>query len=283
MGGAALTWALANHAASRQLKPTKRKRGLPIVLNDVNPELSNTYRVVRDQIDNLIDAITELARDTSEDAYYRVRESTPGSSVDAAARTIFLNRLGFNGLYRVRADGKFNVPYGRIARPVVCDEPLLRACSAWLQFAEIRTGSYTSAVEDAKRGDIVYFDPPYIPLNTTASFSKYAKDDFREMDHWGLAGVIEGLTNRGVNVLLSNSDTPLTRQIFGSAITLRTISASRSIAASGSSRGRVNEVLGINYRSTEAADPAVLDRLPRAGAPNPLVNRVCRPEAAGPP
>lgn len=270
MGGAAVTWALSSHPASARLRPVRRKRGLPIVLNDVNVELADTYRAIKDDVEALITTLTSLASNTSESAYYAVRDSAPSTLIDRAARTIYLNRLSFNGLYRVRADGKFNVPYGQVARDNVCDSDLLRACSRWLGHAEIRDGSYTSALEDAKAGDVVYLDPPYIPLNATSSFSKYAKDDFREVDQWALAGAIKGLTDRGVRVLFSNSDTPLTRHIFGSVLELRTVSAARSIAASGGSRGRVNEVIGTNYDIAVCADQTRLAALPLISSPTSL-------------
>jgi DNA adenine methylase len=110
-------------------------------------------------------------------------------------------------------------------------------------------------------GDVVYLDPPYIPLTVTASFSKYAKDDFKELDQWALRGVIDGLISRGVRVLFSNSNTDLTRLIFGKTLTLYAVSAQRSIGASSASRIKVQEVLGISYSPTEVRDPKSLKNL----------------------
>jgi DNA adenine methylase len=262
MGGAALTWALSGSASGKALKPARRKKGLPIVLNDVNDELVNTYQVVRDDVDALIVALTDIGVDTSSARYYAVRDSVETDRVARAARTIYLNRLSFNGLYRVRgSDGKFNVPYGKVAKPTVCDAELLRACSLWLANVELRSGSYVAAVNDAKEGDVVYFDPPYVPLSTTSSFSKYAKDDFREMDQWGLAGVIRGLAARGVRVMLSNSNAPLTRQIFGDDLHLFAVAATRSIGASAASRRSVEEVIGVSYQAADTADWSKLEHL----------------------
>jgi len=260
-GGAALTWALSNHSSSAGLVATARKKGRPIVINDVNEELAGTYRVVQNDVEALIVALGEMAKDVSETRYYEVRDSVPADFVEAAARTIYLNRLSFNGLYRVNSNGEFNVPYGKLANPLVCDRDRLRACAAWLAMVEIRSGSFTSAVNDAKAGDLVYLDPPYVPLTTTASFSKYAKDDFREMDQWALAGVIRGLIARGVKVMLSNSNTILTRQIFGKDLSLFAVSATRSISAAGASRVSVEEVLGISYPTSKAIVPSALRRL----------------------
>jgi len=260
-GGAALTWALSGHACAASLKASGRKRGRPVVINDVNPELVVTYRTVQSDVEALIVELTALTGDTSGDRYYEVRGSDPSSDVERAARMIFVNRLSFNGLYRVNGSGKSTVPYGKVAKPVICDPELLRRCSRWLAHIEIREGSVVAAVADATVGDVVYLDPPYIPLTPTASFSKYAADDFREMDQWSLAGLIRGLTSRGVRVLFSNSNTALTRAIYGEELNLFAISASRSISASAASRKSVEEVLGVNYSIDLAADPKTFSGL----------------------
>lgn len=260
-GGLALTWALGGHASAAGLQATGRKRGLPIVVNDVNVELVTTYQVVRDHVDALVQELEVLGKDTSEARYYEVRGQEPANDLEVAARTIYLNRLAFNGLYRVNGAGGFNVPYGRLVNPVVCDEARLRACAKWLRHIEIRSGSYAAALTDVQAGDVVYLDPPYIPLTTTASFSKYARDDFREIDHWGLAGVIRGVIARGARVVFSNSNTEMTRAIFGEALDLYAVSATRSISASSASRGSVEEVLGLSYDATAASDPGVISAL----------------------
>src|SRR5260221_1499343 len=98
--------------------------------------------------------------------------------VERAARTIFLNKTGFNGLYRVNRSGKFNVPIGRYARPVICDEDNLRACSAALAHVELVVSDFEAAALRAKPGDFVYFDPPYVPVSRTATFTAYAAGGF---------------------------------------------------------------------------------------------------------
>jgi DNA adenine methylase len=263
MGGAAVTWALASDVASETMPPTRRKRGRPIVLNDANDELATTYRVVQNNTEALIDALRLLEANTSGTAYYAVRAAQPTDAIERAARTIFLNRLCFNGLYRVNARGEFNVSYGKVARTSICNAEVLRACATWLRHAEVRSGSYVTALADAREGDVVYLDPPYIPLSPTASFAKYTKDDFSERDQWALAEVIKGLVARGVRVIFSNSNTELTRTIFGSDLNLYALSASRSIAADKDSRARVEEVLGISYAPNLARDPAMLLKLRR--------------------
>ena len=266
MGGGAVTWALACDPASTNLVPTTRKTGRPLVLNDVNPDLVVTYRVIQDDVESLIATLTALQADTSEAAYYKMRASEPTDPMDRAARFIYLNRLSFNGLWRVNSAGKNNVPYGKVARPVICDTGVLRACAGWLSHAEVRRGSFISAAADSRAGDVVYFDPPYVPLNAT-SFSKYTKDDFSTLDQYALAGVIRGLIERGVRVVLSNSNTELTRQVYGADLHLFAVSASRSIAASGTSRARVEEVVGVSYDPALARDPSVLACLRRLTTP----------------
>jgi DNA adenine methylase len=120
-----------------------------------------------------------------------------------------------------------------------------------LQKSKISCANFTTAVGEAKKGDLVYFDPPYIPLSSSASFSKYAKDDFGVMDHFALAGVIQGLNSKGVHVVLSNSDTPLSREIYGSLLELKQINVNRSISASSASRISVNELIGVNFEITK--------------------------------
>ena len=260
VGGGAVSLALASDLSGEELASAKGARKA-LVLNDVNDDLMNVYRVVVSDVEGLIKRLRRLERDTSSEAYYAMRAKEPTSDLARAARTIFLNKLSFNGLHRVRGDGKFNVPYGKVAKASLFDGDLLRAVSRWLKHAELRSGSYSAALVGAQLGDVVYLDPPYIPLSATASFSKYAKDDFRELEQWALAGVVEGLSQRGVRVIFSNSNTELTRRIFGRELNLYEVSASRSISAAGASRVRVHEVVGINYPSRGARDPKVLGNL----------------------
>ena len=240
-----------------------KSRSAPMVVNDVNLDLVATYIVMRDCIEDLISGLNELvARNTAED-YYEIRAQDPTTDIERAIRLIYLNRTGFNGLYRVNGKGKFNVPWGKLKSPTICNESLLRANSKWLQNVDIRSGSYSSACEDAEAGDFVYFDPPYIPLSQTSSFSKYSKDDFQILDQFALAGVVEGLVERGVNVMLSNSFTPETVNIFGKILDLRILDVTRSISAKVSSRGRVQEVIGLSYKANKCENANLIKDLQR--------------------
>lgn len=256
LGGGALFFSLANFSKPADPKALRGK-SKPFVLSDTNVELINFYRVVRDEPHKLIKTLTKLASKKSEQDFYRVRSSKPRSKVAVAARLLYLNRLCFNGLYRVNSEGEFNVPFGRLKNPVICNSELILACSSWLKDTELNAESFEIATKRAKRGDLVYFDPPYIPLSTTASFLSYAKERFNESDQRVLAQTIKDLTKRGVSVILSNSDTPLSREIFGS-LNLFSISANRSISAATTSRGRVQELVGVNFSVSAMQNASVL-------------------------
>jgi DNA adenine methylase len=220
--------------------------GKRLIINDVNPDLVATYRTVRDDLASLFDELEEMSKDTTKVKFEAVRRMQPKTDVEKAARFIYLNKTCFNGLWRVNGKGDFNVPWGKLKNPTIYSPELLSACSERLQGAQIRCAPFATALSDAKKGDLVYLDPPYIPLSASASFSKYAQHDFSVIDHYSLAGVIQGLTERGVRIMLSNSDTELTRHIYRK-LGLWQVSASRSISAASSSRGRVKELIGVNY------------------------------------
>jgi DNA adenine methylase len=243
VGGGAVMFELGDRSGSLYVPGSK------LVINDVNPDLIATYTILRDDVESLISRLAKMTSKTSKDDFAVMKRKRPKTDLDRAVRFIYLNKTCFNGLWRVNSSGEFNVPYGKITKPVICDDDLLRASSTRLQGAQIRLGSYVSAVNDARAGDVIYLDPPYLPLSPSASFSKYAKDDFGKLDHYALAGVIRGLSERGVYVMMSNSDTPLTRQIFGGLLELRSLDVTRSISAASASRTKVGEVLGINYLS----------------------------------
>lgn len=244
LGGGALFWSL-DHP------------GQQCILGDLTADLVASYEQLRDHPDQLIELLHQHGQDTSKDAFLALRASAPAAAVERAARFITLNRTCFNGLYRVNASGQFNVPWGQLKNPTVCDEPLLRADANKLAGTTIRGGGYAETAADARRGDFVYLDPPYIPASDTSNFAAYAKDGFGPRDQEQLAAFIDELTKRGVHVMLSNSDTPLTRQIYR-GMDLHTVTVHRSISAKASARGTVTEVLGVNYPLDHMRDPAGL-------------------------
>jgi DNA adenine methylase len=247
IGGGALVFALGDKTHELYIP------GKNLYLNDSNPDLIVTYQVVRSEVDSLIKKLSRLAQDTSKSAYEKIRGLSLEDEVGRAARFIYLNKTCFNGLWRVNSRGVFNVPWGKLKNPLIFDEEGLRACSNRLKGAHITRGDFAKAAAKAKKGDLVYFDPPYLPLTASANFSKYAKDDFNVEDHQRLADLIKTLTKNGVHVILSNSDTPLSREIFSPVLALRQISMNRSISASGNSRKPVMEILGTSFPITKNA------------------------------
>jgi len=241
LGGGALMFALGDSSANKFIP------GNRVFINDSNPELVCTYIAVRDEVELLSKKLAILSGDTSKESYLRIRASAPRSEIARAARFIYLNKTCFNGLWRVNNEGKFNVPWAGLKAPKVFDEYNLRVASERLKGSKISVGNFQKALVAAERGDLVYLDPPYLPLSSTSNFSKYAKDDFGILDHYALSGVIEGLTAQGIHVILSNSDTPLTRKIFGDSLSLHKISVQRMIPAKSESRNRVNEIIGTNF------------------------------------
>lgn len=180
-------------------------------LADVNPDLVLAYRMVRDRTDELAAALHELRARHDADHYYEARRrfnEEPGlSAVERAALVIYLNKTGFNGLYRVNAKGHFNVPLGRYQNPTVFDPDHLRACAAALATAQLTVGDFETALAAVQAGDFVYLDPPYVPITETAYFTAYAKDGFGFADQERLAATFRALDARGAQVMLSNHRT----------------------------------------------------------------------------
>lgn len=216
-------------------------------LSDVNAEIINLYRVLQDDVDALLDDL--LRHRNTEDYYYQIRASAPNTDVERASRVLYLNKTCFNGLYRENQKGKFNVPFGNYPSPNWRDTALLRQASRLLRdCADIRCASFEWVLEEADSGDFVYFDPPYIPLSLTSSFTSYSATDFGISEHRRLADVVSQLHSRGVFVMLSNSDTSLVREIFNLVgFHFETVQANRAINSVGSRRGKVSEVVVRNY------------------------------------
>lgn len=235
--------------------------GSRIHLSDTNPDLISAYQVLRDEPLTLMKHLAKLGKQTDREAFEKVRASRPTAKIEIAARFIYLNKTCFNGLWRVNSKGEFNVPWGKLQNPRIFDESILMANSLRLRGARIAKRDFLSQLEPARKGDLVYLDPPYIPLSSSSSFSKYSKLDFDISNHEELASCIKSLTKRGVFVVLSNSDTSDTRRIFGEFMNLYQISVGRSISASSESRKRVNEVIATNYEVDSISDVGLLKRI----------------------
>lgn len=185
------------------------------VVADSNPELVNLYRSVAKSVEVVIERLRSCLN--TEDAFYVMRalDWTQMDPADAAARTIFLNRTCFNGLYRVNKSGGFNVPFGRYKNPKILDADALRAASVLLGKSTIVLGDYkTVLAEHAAPGDFVFLDPPYLPVSKFADFKRYTKEQFYEEDHHDLAQEVDRLQQMGCHVLLTNSNHPLVHELL---------------------------------------------------------------------
>lgn len=216
-------------------------------LSDDNSDLIDCLTAVRNDLPAVITALGQHRYE--KEYYYAVRAQDPAELplVERAARMIYLNRTCFNGLYRVNSKGGFNVPFGRYANPTICDAPNLRACARALKRARIERAPFPAVLDRARRGDFVYFDPPYHPLSKTAYFTAYAKGGFREADQRELARVYAELDRRGVLVMLSNSNAPLVRELY-KGFRIVQVQATRSINSKGARRGAITELVVLNYR-----------------------------------
>ena len=241
LGGGAFSFALSN-SNSKFFTPGKN-----LIINDVNRDLVLAYLALRDNPDALITQLKKITRTKSKSEFERVKYSNPKDDLSRAARFIYLNRTCFNGLWRVNSKGEFNVPWGNLQDPLIYSEENFFACSKSLQRATITNLDFASALQRVSPNDFVYLDPPYIPLTNSSSFSKYAKNDFGIMQHFALAGVIRRLVDVGAKVMLSNSDTKLTQEIYGSVLKIKRIKVQRSISAKASSRVAVGEIIATNF------------------------------------
>lgn len=219
-------------------------------INDLNHDLVNLYRVIRDTPESLIDAMASYVND--KDCYLAVRAIDPAalSPVDQAARFLYLNRTCYNGLYRVNKAGRFNVPFGRYKRPSMVDPENLRRVSALLQQTEITALDFEEACAGAGAGDFVYFDPPYAPVSETAYFTQYTGGGFTLQDQERLATLFRRLDRKGVRLMLSNSDTPFVRALYA-GFSIETVPAPRAINCRGDRRGPVSEVIVTNTKYEE--------------------------------
>ena len=188
----------------------------------------------------------------SETEYYRVRASSPRSPAQRAARTIYLNKTGYNGLYRVNRSGEFNVPFGRYKNPTICDAANLRAVALALADVEVEVADFEVTCARARPGDFVYFDPPYLPLSKTASFTAYDRHPFTLVEHERLARVFGELESRGVFALLSNSYTRETQRLYA-AWSCEKVAVSRPINSRAKGRGPITELLVANHPRSERA------------------------------
>jgi DNA adenine methylase len=232
VGGGTVFFALANRGAFKRA-----------VLNDLNLELADTYTALATgKVQSIIDLLKSYPY--NQDFFTELRTLVPTelSLEERAARFLYLNKTAFNGLFRVNQSGGFNVPFGRYTNPTICDSDNLQEAAKALQGVTIECQDFSLSVSSAQAGDVIYFDPPYLPKSSTANFVSYTKEGFGVKEHQRLAQLYKDLAGRGVSVLLSNADLPTVRKLY-QEFQIDSIQAKRSINSDGDKRGLVGEVL----------------------------------------
>ena len=206
------------------------------IISDTNPELINLYRVVSSQVEQLILELDKYYND--QDFFYEIRalKFENLDNVQAAARTIFLNKTCFNGLYRVNKKGEFNTPFGKYKNPNINDSINLLRVSDILKNKEIIQADYFDVLEKyAKKNDFIFLDPPYFPISQYSDFKRYTKEQFSEQDQFKLSQCFKMLVDRGCYVLLTNSNHPLVYEYY-SDFEIRCIDTKRHISCKGGAR-----------------------------------------------
>nr|MBQ5603928.1 DNA adenine methylase [Bacteroidales bacterium] len=234
------------------------------VINDINPDLTTCYRVVRDNPKELIESLNDLqmvyyalkSEDERKDFFLKQRDVYNTKALNDIHNTtlfFFLNRTCFNGLYRVNKAGKFNVPFGKYTTPIICDAATIYADSVLLQKVEIMTGDFERTINKIEGNTFFYFDPPYRPLSNTSSFNDYSKEDFNDAAQVRLKLFCDKLNDLGVDFMLSNSDClgqDGTDRFFDDLFVEYNIDrvwATRNINAVASKRGKLTEIVVGNY------------------------------------
>ena len=229
-----------------------RKKFMKAAISDLNPELINLYVTVKDHPHSLIEEISRLEFLNNKEFYYKLRDnfnSIKGMNdmrIERAAMFLVLNRLCYNGLWRVNSKGEFNVPFGRYTNPEMVSRHHILKFSEMLQNVSIKKEDFSSCVRGAQDSDFVYFDPPYFPVSHTAKFAEYTRESFSEDDLERLLKVCRALDNRNVRFLLSNSCTNMVQDLFGE-FRITIVDARRYINSIAAGRGGHKEVLIYNY------------------------------------
>jgi DNA adenine methylase len=245
VGGGALFFYLSNRGLLRH----------GATLSDYNPELILCYEVIRDHVEELIVALKKHQQHQLKPEYFlqvrawdRQPDFAKRDPIERAARAIFLNRTCYNGLYRLNKRGQFNAPFGYYKNPLICDPDNLRAVHRALQHVDLRVEGFWELANRVEPGDLVYFDPPYVPVSPTASFTHYTGQTFGPEDQRRLAALFNQLRERGVYVMLSNSRTPLSHELYAAhAVSTSIVQASRKINCDGRKRGSVDELIVCSY------------------------------------
>lgn len=243
VGSAALFFHLYNLKQRGELKATMKR----ISLTDSNEDLVNCYRSVRDGVEGVIGWLAEHKANHNTRYYYKVRAQNPRNlgEVERAARLIYLNKTCFNGLYRVNSKGQFNVPLGRYTNPGIFDPVDLRAASRALEAVTLEVADFRAVLKRARKGDFIYFDPPYFPVSKTSNFTSYTQQAFGKFEHESLALIFKALAEKGCRLMLTNSWTDFTRRLYV-GYKRNEILASRSINSKAAQRGKISEMVVVN-------------------------------------
>ena len=241
LGGGALLFHLLNQSPN-----------LKCSISDLNSDLILAYITIRDKVEQLIESLEKHSGKYFTDQreyYYSVRASAPKNQIEKVSRLLFLNKTCFNGLYRVNSKGQFNVPLGRYTNPSIVNKENLISVSKILQSKNIaiRCQDFTAILDEAKKDDFVYFDPPYQPVSKTANFTSYTKCEFTYKDLERLADLCQKLDKKDCKVLLSNSNTKEVRNLFSSEWKVVEILANRTINSNSKKRTGHSELLIKNY------------------------------------
>ena len=224
------------------------------VINDFNSELINCYQQIKDNSSELIKFLSGHKENNSKDYYLNLRSADRDgriekmTNVERAARIMYMLRVNFNGLYRVNSKNQFNVPYGRYKNPKIVDSDLISSISQYLNESDIQilNGDFEEAIKNVKSGDFVYFDPPYIPLSETSSFTSYTHEGFSYEDQVRLRDTFKKLDTKGAYIMLSNSSSPLVEELYKD-FNIHKVSTTRTNGAKSSSRGKIDEIIVTNY------------------------------------
>lgn len=224
------------------------------IVNDLNHELINLYKVIKDNPNELLLLLEEHELNNSEEYFYQIRALDRSESYDEmsdiekAARIIYLNKTCYNGLFRVNQSGQFNSPYGKYKNPNIVNKPVVLAMANYFQNNNITllNGDYKMALQKLRKGAFVYFDPPYMPISSSSSFTGYTENGFDKKQQIELKKECDKLNSKGIKFLLSNSDHPFIRELYKD-YEIITVKAKRSINSNSNKRGEINEVLVRNY------------------------------------
>ena len=230
-----------------------KKSQLSCNVSDFNSDLILAYVTIRDKLEKLIESLENHSKNyhkNSTEYYYEVRKQEPKQQIEKVSRLLFLNKTCFNGLYRVNKKGQFNVPLGRYTNPNIVNKENLTAVSKILQSKKIKIScrDFEAVLGDAKKGDLVYFDPPYQPVSSTANFTSYTHRDFTEEDLERLAKLADQLHSKGCYVLLSNSNSKTVKDFFSKKHwKISSINVNRAINSNAQKRTGHKEIIIKNY------------------------------------